>query len=157
MNAAIVSDLQPHTWFQAMTEEDIMAVLAIERRIYSFPWTYGNFRDSIRSGYECVLVRADEGLVGYAVAIVAAGEAHLLNLSIADAYQRSGHGARLLDHMIGLARSKHAHSLYLEVRPSNLAARRLYSRHGFTTTGVRRDYYPAAAGRENALVLSLPL
>ena len=149
--------LQPEAWFEPMCENDLEAVMAIERRIYEFPWTYGNFRDSLRSGYQCVVYRSREGLVGYAILMVGAGEAHLLNLSIAEAQQRRGHGERLLCYVIGLARANRATRLFLEVRPSNEGARALYVRHGFARIGVRRDYYPAASGREDALVLARDL
>ena len=131
--------------------------MAIERRIYDFPWTYGNFRDSIRAGYQCVVYRSREGLIGYAILLVGAGEAHLLNLSIAAAFQRRGHGERLLQYATAVARANRATRLFLEVRPSNEAARQLYLRHGFERIGVRRDYYPAESGREDALVLARDL
>jgi ribosomal-protein-alanine N-acetyltransferase len=149
--------LQPQAWFEPMTENDLESVMAIERRIYAFPWTYGNFRDSIRSGYQCVVYRSRDGLLGYAVLMVGAGEAHLLNLSIAEEVQRRGHGERLLHYCTGLARANRATRLFLEVRPSNEAARQLYLRHGFERIGVRREYYPADHGREDALVLAREL
>jgi [ribosomal protein S18]-alanine N-acetyltransferase len=149
--------LQPRTWFEPMTEASLEAVLSIECRIYTYPWTFGNFRDSLRAGYSCVVYRSNGEIAGYAVAMIAAGEAHLLNLSIAHAYQGHGHGHRLLEYMMSLAKARKARMLFLEVRPSNLAARHLYERHGFTRIGVRRDYYPAEKGRENALVLAVDL
>jgi len=157
MSAAIANALETRIVCEPVTEDDLEAVLAIERRLYPYPWTYGNFRDSIRSGYQCVLYRVDGDLAAYAVATIAAGEAHLLNLSIAQHYQRRGHGRRLLEHIIGLARLHYVRLMYLEVRPSNVAARRLYAERGFARVGVRRDYYPGATGREDALVLSLDL
>jgi ribosomal-protein-alanine N-acetyltransferase len=149
--------LRPETWFDALGEDDLDAVMAIERAIYPFPWTSGNFRDSIRAGYHCIAHRSRRELIGYAIVAVAAGEAHLLNLSVAQAQQRQGHGERLLGQVIRSARAHGAEMLFLEVRPSNQAARRLYRRHGFSRIGVRRDYYPAGHGREDALVLSLSL
>jgi ribosomal-protein-alanine N-acetyltransferase len=89
--------------------------------------------------------------------MVAAGEAHLLNLSIAAARQRTGHGSGLLREAMALARRQGAKTLFLEVRPSNRAAQALYTRFGFRKVAVRRGYYPAHAGREDALVLTLPL
>jgi [ribosomal protein S18]-alanine N-acetyltransferase len=140
-----------------MREQDLDEVLAIERAIYTHPWTRGNFADSLRAGYECRVLRLGGELLGYFVLMVAAGEAHLLNLSIAAAHQRSGHGSGLLGEAMGLARSQGARSLFLEVRPSNSAAQALYTRFGFRKIAVRRGYYPAHAGREDALVLNLPL
>ena len=140
-----------------MREQDLEEVLAIENAIYTHPWTRGNFADSLRAGYECRTLRLGGELVGYFVLMVAAGEAHLLNLSIAASHQRIGHGSRLLREAGGLARKLGARSLFLEVRPSNRAAQGLYTRFGFRKIAVRRGYYPARTGREDALVLTLPL
>ena len=140
-----------------MREQDLAEVMAIEDAIYSHPWTRGNFADSLRAGYECRTLRLGAGLIGYFVLMAAAGEAHLLNLSIAAVHQRTGYGSLLLREAAGLARGLGARSLFLEVRPSNRAAQALYTRFGFRRIGVRRAYYPAHAGREDALVLALPL
>ena len=140
-----------------MREADLDEVVAVERTIYTHPWTRINFADSIRSGYECRTWRLDGELIGYFVLLAAAGEAHLLTLSVAAAHQRSGHGRNLLIEAVALARSLGATSLFLEVRPSNDAAQALYASHGFRKVAVRRGYYPAHAGREDALVLNLPL
>ena len=153
MSAVFLS--QPR--IQPLREGDLEAVLDIEREIYEFPWTLGNFRDSLRAGYSCWGLRDDARLIGYSVLMLAAGEGHLLNLSIAVASQRRGHGARMLGHLVRVARDYGARVLFLEVRPSNEPAQRLYAAHGFHTIGVRRGYYPARAGREDAIVLSLPL
>jgi ribosomal-protein-alanine N-acetyltransferase len=146
-----------HRRVRPLAEEDLPAVLAIEQAIYEFPWTTGNFRDSLRAGYSCWALLEDHVLIGYAVLMLAAGEGHLLNLSIAADVQRRGHGARLLGEIIRIARDYGARVLFLEVRPSNVAAQNLYAGHGFHQIGVRRGYYPAQTGREDALVLSLPL
>jgi ribosomal-protein-alanine N-acetyltransferase len=141
----------------AMREPDLEEVLAIENAIYTHPWTAGNFADSLRAGYECRTLRRERELLGYFVLMVAAGEAHLLNLSIAALHQRSGHGSFLLRQAAGLARGLGARGFFLEVRPSNRAAQGLYTRFGFRKIAVRRGYYPARSGREDALVLTLPL
>jgi [ribosomal protein S18]-alanine N-acetyltransferase len=140
-----------------MREQDLGAVIAVESTIYSHPWTRGNFADSLRAGYECFVLRSGAQLLGYFVLMVAAGEAHLLNLSIAAEHQRAGHGSRLLSEAMALARKLGGRSLFLEVRPSNRGAQALYTRFGFRKVAVRRGYYPAHAGREDALVLTLTL
>jgi [ribosomal protein S18]-alanine N-acetyltransferase len=140
-----------------MAERDLDEVMAIESVIYTHPWTRGNFADSLRAGYECRLLRLGPQLLGYFVLMVAAGEAHLLNLSIAAAQQRAGHGTALLARAAELARNLGARSLFLEVRPSNRGAQALYTRFGFRKVAVRRGYYPALTGREDALVLALEL
>lgn len=149
--------LKPVPAFEPMRDADLRAVLGIEAGIYEFPWTIGNFRDSLRSGYSCWVLRQGSQLIGYAVLVIAAGEAHLLNLSIAPPEQNRGHGRRLLGNLVGVARAQGAKTLFLEVRPSNLAGQRLYTAYGFRQIGVRRAYYPARRGREDALVLALDL
>jgi ribosomal-protein-alanine N-acetyltransferase len=140
-----------------MREQDLDAVTAIEDAIYSHPWTRGNFSDSLRAGYACRTWRSAGRLVGYFVLMTGAGEAHLLNLSIAAEWQRRGQGSTLLREAAALAAGLGAATLFLEVRPSNLAAQALYRKFGFQKVAVRRDYYPAHDGREDALVLTLPL
>ncbi len=141
----------------AMREADLDEVLAIEQAVYSHPWTRGNFADSLRSGYACRTWRAGGVLVGYFVLMAAAGEAHLLNLSVAGAWQRRGHGAALLAEAMRIGRDLGAKNIFLEVRPSNLPGQALYERHGFRKIAQRRNYYPAPGGREDALVLSRAL
>lgn len=142
---------------EPMREADLDEVLAIEQAVYSHPWTRGNFADSLRSRYACRTLRLDGELIGYFVLMAAAGEAHLLNLSIAAPWQRRGHGAALLDAAMRLARELGASQMFLEVRPSNLPGQALYGRRGFQRIARRRGYYPAAQGREDALVLSRAL
>jgi len=147
--------LQRQQGLEPMCASDLEPVTGIEQRIYAFPWTLGNFRDSLGAGYSCWVCRSGAGLLGYAVLMLAAGEAHLLNLTIDSPFHRRGHGSRLLHHLVGTARDYGAHVLFLEVRPSNVTGLELYARHGFRQIGVRRDYYPARGGREDALVLAL--
>jgi len=140
-----------------MQDGDLPEVMAIEGAIYSHPWTRGNFSDSLRAGYQCWVWRLGDELLGYFILLVAAGEGHLLNLSIAAPRQRAGHGSALLKEAMRLARARGAQHIFLEVRPTNLAAKALYNRFGFHEVAVRRDYYPADMGREDALVLTLAL
>jgi len=142
---------------EAMQEADLDAVAAIEADVYSHPWTRQNFVDSLRAGYTCRVLREEGAIVGYLVLAAAAGEAHLLNLSVAAPHQRRGHGTRLLEEATRLARRQGARHLFLEVRPSNAPAQRLYARAGFRCVSVRRGYYPARTDREDALVLVLTL
>jgi ribosomal-protein-alanine N-acetyltransferase len=141
-----------------MTSADLDDVARVEGQIYPFPWTLGNFADSLRSGYSCWVLRGKGGgLQAYAIVMVALDEAHLLNLSVAAEFQRSGLGWRTLEWVAQVARGHGARTLLLEVRPSNPAAIRLYDRYGFQHIGVRRGYYPAADGREDALVMRVTL
>lgn len=149
--------LRPVPGLEPMRESDLRAVLEIEEHIYEFPWTLGNFRDSLRAGYGCWVVREGKRVIGYAVLMLAAGEAHLLNLSVAAHAQRRGHGRSLLHSLVQFARGHKARVLFLEVRPTNAVGQRLYAGYGFRQIGVRRGYYPARKGREDALVLALDL
>lgn len=141
----------------AMREADLAEVLAIEDAIYSHPWTRGNFADSLRAGYRCCTWRSGAELIGYFILMVAAGEGHLLNLSVAALHQRRGHGSALLAEAMRMAGTEGARQLFLEVRPTNAGAKALYNRFGFHQVAVRRDYYPAQGGREDALVLTRAL
>ncbi|HXZ93804.1 MAG TPA: ribosomal protein S18-alanine N-acetyltransferase [Burkholderiales bacterium] len=142
---------------EPMREADLAEVAAAESAIYSHPWSRGNFADSLRARYQCYTLRRGGELLGYFVLMVAAGEAHLLNLSVAAEHQRQGHGSALLADVLRLARELGARTLFLEVRPSNLGAQALYRRFRFRRVGLRRGYYPAQGGREDALVLSVAL
>ena len=141
--------------YRAMTAADLDSVCAIEQRIYPFPWSRGNFVDSMNSGYFCTILEDAGVIAGYGIFTAAAGESHLLNLSIDASFQRRGYGRALLLHHADLARSLGAKSLLLEVRPSNAAARALYAAEGFEQIAVRRAYYPAGDTREDALLLRL--
>jgi [ribosomal protein S18]-alanine N-acetyltransferase len=140
-----------------MGTADIDEVIAIERAVYSHPWTRGNFVDSLNAGYYCRTYRIGGELVGYFILIVAVGEAHLLNLSVSAVRQRQGAGSVLLREAMRIAREKKAHHIFLEVRPSNTAGIALYSAFNFRRIAERRGYYPAHDGREDAIVLTLDL
>ncbi|MGE0802133.1 MAG: ribosomal protein S18-alanine N-acetyltransferase [Lautropia sp.] len=140
-----------------MRSVDLDAVMRIEQRIYPFPWSRGNFLDSLRAGYDgwlFIAVDGSETLLGYALAMWALDEVHLLNLSIAEAHQGRGFGGDCLRWLMRDARRRGAAALLLEVRPSNPRAIRLYQRAGLQTIGIRRGYYPYHDGaREDAIVM----
>jgi len=143
--------------YRRMTAADLDAVVAIEEEIYPYPWTRGNFSDSLAADYDCWIVECGGEPAGYCVLMVAAGEAHLLNLSVAGPWQRRGLGREILGFALQLARRRGAARILLEVRPSNQAARSLYAASGFSEISTRRGYYPAGDGREDAIVLGLLL
>ena len=143
--------------FRPMRGTDLDAVLAIEQDIYSHPWTPGHFRDSLNAGYSCWVMECGGHLAGYGVLMIGLREAHLLNLSVAADWQRQGLGRSLLHHFIDIARNCEADRIFLEVRPSNEAARSLYADSGFRELYVRRGYYPARGGREDAILMGLDL
>jgi ribosomal-protein-alanine N-acetyltransferase len=155
MSAVPKSRSGPRSALSVMTPADLEDVVAVENAAYVFPWTLGNFRDSMRSGYECRVYRQDGEMAGYFVLMTAAEETHLLNLCVAPDRQRRGIGRYLLEQALVISLAQKAQRFFLEVRPSNEAARMLYAHAGFSEIGMRRDYYPALGGREDALVLQL--
>ena len=157
MSAVLERSAPSRPRLERMQPGDLDAVVAIERAIYSHPWTRGNFVDALRADYACWVWREAGALVGYYVLAAAVGEAHLLNFSIAATHQRRGCGSTLLERVIAQARELQARSVFLEVRPSNAGAQRLYQRFGFRRVALRRGYYPAHRGREDALVYVLRL
>lgn len=151
------AQLQTIPKYRRMTAGDLSVVTAIELAVYPHPWTRGNFSDSLDAGYHCWIAECGGDIIGYSVIMIAAGEGHLLNLSIAEGWQRRGLGSELLRFIIKLARDYAAEKIYLEVRPSNVAARALYGSAGFSEIATRRGYYPEGEHREDAVVMELVL
>lgn len=152
--------LAPALRWHTMTVSDLDRVMAVEAGAYSFPWTRGNFIDSLSAGHvaELLVDSACGDLVGYYVAMPGVDELHLLNLTVAPGHQGRGHARALLAAVQAAARQRGLGTLWLEVRVSNERALHLYERHGFHRAGQRRAYYPAAGGRrEDAVVMTLPL
>lgn len=144
--------------FENLTLAQLDAVLAVEQRAYSHPWTRGNFTDALASGYQAQLLMAGDHLLGYFVAMLGVDEVHLLNITVTPEYQRQGWARVLLDALTVWSRGRGAQWLWLEVRTSNLRAHGIYQAYGFRRVGDRKRYYPAADGqREDAVVMSLAL
>jgi ribosomal-protein-alanine N-acetyltransferase len=140
-----------------MDPNDLERISRIELASYDYPWSLGNFRDSLHAGYSAWVRETDCEVIGYYVMMAAAGEAHLLNLTTAPAWRRHGLGRDLLQHCLECARDHHAETLFLEVRASNTAAIALYHSSGFVDIAVRQAYYPAREGREDALIMKREL
>lgn len=140
-----------------MREADVDQVIAVEERAYPLPWTLQIFRDCLRAGYHGFVLELDGYVMGYFMLSVAAGEAHVLNICVDPAEQGKGHGKRLLRRAMDLARWHRVERIFLEVRPSNPNAIKLYHDHGFNEIGRRPNYYPAKNGREDALVMAYEL
>ena len=152
----------PEARLEAMTVGHLDAVCAIEQTAYSHPWTRANFLDSLAVGYHCQLLvgpadRTADTVVGYFVAMRGVDEVHLLNITVAPAFQRQGWAPLMLDALAGWSRVQGAQWLWLEVRTGNARALRVYEHHGFRRVGARKGYYPAHGGREDAIVMSLRL
>jgi len=144
--------------FEPLAEARLDEVVAIEQLSYEHPWTRGNFSDSLHTGYEAQLLHAGGVVLGYFVAMKGVDEVHLLNITVAPAYQGQGWGRLMLEALALWAKGQGAQWLWLEVRASNARALRIYERHGYRHVGERKGYYPARhGGREDAVVMSLKL
>lgn len=136
---------------------DIAPVAAVERASYLFPWSEGVFRDCVRVGYMCRVVESSDEIIGYGIMSFGAGEAHILNVCIRSDHRGGGLGRRLMNFLLDRAREEYMQEVFLEVRPSNAVAIRLYETLGFVRIGIRKSYYQATGGREDALVYKLDL
>jgi ribosomal-protein-alanine N-acetyltransferase len=139
-----------------MTTADLPSVIAIERKNYQFPWTEDIFRDCFKARYSCWVCEELDNILGYSIVSIAVGEAHILNICVDPAEQNQGIGRKMLENLIEVARGR-AETIFLEVRPSNLGAIALYEKMGFNEIGIRKGYYPAEHGREDAIMLALEL
>jgi ribosomal-protein-alanine N-acetyltransferase len=182
--SAVLSQPPREARLEAITLDRIPAVCAIEQTAFTHPWTHANFADSLAAGYHCqclvapaldaerapppsgvralwsraVAPPSDEIMIGYFVAMKGVDEVHLLNLTVAPAFQGQGWAPLLLEALAGWSRGLNAQWLWLEVRASNLRALTVYERNGFRRVGMRKGYYPAVdRGREDAVVMSLRL
>lgn len=141
-----------------MTVADLPRVLAVEVMAYGHPWSHGNFIDALAAGYQAELKLDEAGaIVGYWLVMPGFDESHLLNLTVAPARQRQGHGRAMLDGLVARCRERGDRMLWLEVRAGNAAAAALYRRSGFVEVNRRRGYYPAGTQREDAVVMCLTL
>jgi [ribosomal protein S18]-alanine N-acetyltransferase len=153
MSAAV----NPRTEIRLMQPADLKLVAAVERAAYQYPWSLGIFRDCLLAGYHCLVLDVGGSVTGYGIMSIAAGEAHLLNLCVHPNAQRFGYGRRLLNALLQRAAEADADKVFLEVRPSNEIALRLYRSIGFEQIGIRPAYYQAGNGREDAVILATTL
>lgn len=149
--------ITPEPRLRPMRWEDLDAVLANEEASYEFPWNATIFRDCLRVGYLCWVLESAGRVIGHGIMSLGPGECHLLNICVHPYYQRRGLGQRIVEHLLDLARQGGARVALLEVRVSNRTAYNLYMRLGFDEVGVRRNYYPARKGREDAIILARDL
>lgn len=150
-NELVLASIRP------MQIADVEIVMQIELLSYEFPWSEGIYKDCLNVGYGCWIVEYAQKVVGYGIMSAAAGEAHILNLCIREDFRGVGLGRMLLNHLLDLSRGHRADTVFLEVRPSNLPAYRLYEQEGFAEVGLRRNYYPARDGREDAIIMAKEL
>ncbi len=148
---------QPLLNFRPMVEEDLGQILDIETISYTFPWSETIFQDCLRVGYCCWVLESDGFISGYSVMSVAVNESHILNICMHPSVRGQGYGRIMLDHLLDLARKHNADIAFLEVRPSNAIAKQLYLAANFNEVGIRRNYYPAQFGREDAVIMACSL
>ena len=139
---------------RTMSNSDLEKVLAVEIKAYQHPWTLGIFRDCLRIGYNAWVMTLNENVIGYGIVMLSPGEAHILNVCIDPDYQRKGLGRYLLNHLVKKSNQTDVDMILLEVRRSNVNAQQLYVSEGFHELGVRKAYYPAEDGREDAIILA---
>jgi len=130
---------------------DVAAVCGIEGAVFSDPWSARDFRECAASGVPFLIAEQGGIVVGYAVAHQAADEGEILNLGVAPSHQRRGVGRVLVEGLMALLADRGAREVYLEVRESNAAARRLYQHVGFREVGRRPGYYRRPV--EDAVIL----
>jgi len=158
MSAVRTEDVLAYATLRPMREADMDAVMRIEERAYPFPWTRGIFRDCMRADYPMWVQTLDGEIVGYGVLSVVLDEAHVLNLCTSGEAEGRGLGRHLLHALLRIARAGGARRVFLEVRPSNKRAIKLYDAAGFNEIGRRPRYYPAPSnGREDAMVMAIEL
>lgn len=155
--SAVLSELPAFHELRPMQEADLPLVFTIEQLAYTHPWNLRILQDCLRVGYRAWVLLREADIIGYGFLSVAAGEAHVLNICIDPQFQGQGYGHYLLNHLLSLARQQGADTVFLEVRTSNTDAIRLYNRLGFNQIGLRKNYYPHAQGREDAIIFALTL
>ena len=139
---------------RTMNYSDLKQVIAVEKKAYPHPWTLGIFRDCLRVGHHAWVMTLDRTVIGYGVVMLSPGEAHVLNICIDPGYQGKGLGRYLLRHLVKKSNQTDIDMVLLEVRRSNEGAQKLYLSEGFHELGVRKAYYPAVNGREDAIILA---
>jgi ribosomal-protein-alanine N-acetyltransferase len=137
-----------------MQEHDLDSVIEIENQVYKYPWTRTIFNDCLHVGYCCWVIKKGDALLADGLMSIAVGESHVLNLCVHPDYQAKGLGTMLLVHLLEIAVERNANMTFLEVRPSNFSAIKMYIEQGFDEIGIRRNYYPSKMGREDALILA---
>ncbi len=148
---------EPALDFRPMQEADLSEIIEIEQQSYPHPWTKLIFGDCLHAGYSCWVCGRNGSIEAYGILSAAAGESHLLNICVRGESRQQGIGRKMLRHLVSIARRHDTEVIFLEVRPSNLAARTLYEDEGFNELGNRRDYYPAGDEREDALIFARTL
>lgn len=140
-----------------LTADDIDTVVSLDQLTALMPWPRSIIEQCLRDDYVNHLLLQNQQAIGFSICSTGAGEAHLQNIAIHPDYQGRGYGHWLLEQTVNRLRERGLHQLFLEVRASNAAAIKLYQRYGFENIGLRKSYYDAPVGREDAYVYLLPI
>ncbi|AVF35960.1 ribosomal protein S18-alanine N-acetyltransferase [Rahnella sikkimica] len=140
-----------------LTPADLPRAFEIEQASHAFPWTEKTLASNQGERYLNFKIMRNDVMAGFAITQIVLDEATLFNIAIDPAFQRQGLGRALLEDVIQQIEKKDVFTLWLEVRASNVKAIALYESLGFNEVSVRRNYYPAAQGREDAIMMALPL
>jgi ribosomal-protein-alanine N-acetyltransferase len=141
----------------SLTTTDLARAYEIETRAHAFPWSEKTFATNQGERYLNLRLMANEVMAAFAITQVVLDEATLFNIAVDPAWQRQGFGRKLLKHLIDELEKRDVLTLWLEVRASNHAAIALYESLGFNEATIRRNYYPTANGREDAIIMALPI
>ncbi|MBF0528161.1 MAG: ribosomal protein S18-alanine N-acetyltransferase [Deltaproteobacteria bacterium] len=145
-----------HLTVEAMTTTDLECILAIERGSFPHPWTKDGFMTELnRRPARCLVLLYDRAVCGYLIFWWLPPEMHLLNIAVHPSHRQQGLGRFLIKYMLDYGRETGIHEVFLEVRPSNTAARRLYESLGFSAIGIRKNYY--SEEHEDAIVMTCRL
>lgn len=136
---------------------DLSIVAAIAKKSMDYPWGENVFRDCLKADYHIWVLELEKSatLIGFLIVLDQMNECQLLNIAVLPEYQRQGYGKQLLSYAIAHAESKNFQRIILEVRASNKAAILVYHATGFIDVGIRKNYYPAQHGREDAILMIL--
>ncbi len=140
-----------------LTPADLTRAFEIEQASHAFPWSEKTLATNQGERYLNLKLEQQGKMVGFAIVQTVLDEATLFNIAIDPAHQRQGLGRILLEEILSQLEARDVFTLWLEVRASNRGAISLYESLGFNEVSIRRNYYPAASGREDAIIMALPI
>lgn len=133
---------------------DLDQLLKIEKAVHVAPWSEETFKMCFQAGHQGWVIELNKTIVGFIIVSLRSQECHVLNLCIAQEFQRKGWGRKLLEQALQHAKQQGIGIAYLEVRRSNSRAIALYKNMQFHLIGERKDYYPTVSGNEDAIIFA---
>lgn len=141
----------------SLSPTDLPRAWHIEKRAHAFPWSEKTFASNQGERYFNCKLEAEGEMAAFAITQIVLDEATLFNIAVDPDYQRRGFGRALLEYLIDELEKRGVVTLWLEVRASNVPAIALYESLGFNEATIRKNYYPSAEGREDAIIMALPI